>query len=131
MTSIRSALPPSTLPAMMSGAGRAGAASAPAGAAGWGRPQVAADATPMAKLESVAKEFEGVFLAEFLKSAREGGLGEGLFDNSQTETFQQMLDTELARSATAGNMDLGIARALVNQLGPQVRAPTPAQGAEG
>jgi flagellar protein FlgJ len=93
------------------------AASASAGP-GWGRPQVAGGADPQAQLHAAAKEFEGLFLAQMLRDARESSLAEGLFDSSQTRTFQSMLDTEVARGA-AGALDLGIARALVVQLGPR------------
>lgn len=87
------------------------------GGAGWGRPQPAAGLAPDAKLATVAREFEGIFLSQLLRDARKGGLAEGLFDSPETRTFQDMLDTEIARSA-GGGLELGIARALVDQLSP-------------
>lgn len=127
MTLIRTALPPAAYAPLpgADGAAASGLAGArqigASGGAGWGRPQIAAGASAGDQLAAAAQEFEGLFLAQFLKEARDGGLGEGLFDNAHSDTFQSMLDTELARGATAGAMDLGIARALVAQLGPQVR----------
>lgn len=92
-----------------------------AGAAGWGRPAPNAGLAPDAQLETVAREFEALFLSQLLRDARKGGLGDGLLDSAEARSFQDMLDTEIARGASGG-MDLGIARALVGQLSPAVGA---------
>ena len=68
------------------------------------------------QLYDVAKEYEAIFLAEFLKQARAGELSEGLFTSEAGKTFQGMLDVEVARSSSSG-VNLGIAEALVAQLG--------------
>ena len=64
----------------------------------------------------VAKEFESIFLAEFLKQARQGELAEGMFSSEAGKTFQGMLDVEVARSSSTG-ISLGLAEAIVTQLG--------------
>ncbi len=87
--------------------------------AAWVRPSVQTGASQRAQLQDVAKEFEAVFLNEFLKQARAGELAEGLFSSEASKTFQGMLDTEVARSATRG-VNLGIADAMVQQLGRAV-----------
>ena len=68
------------------------------------------------QLYAVAKEFESIFLAEFLKQARQGELAEGMFSSEAGKTFQGMLDVEVARSSSAG-ISLGLAEAIVTQLG--------------
>ncbi len=68
------------------------------------------------QLYDVAKEYESIFLAEFLKQARQGELAEGMFSSEAGKTFQGMLDVEVARNSSAG-INLGLAEAIVMQLG--------------
>jgi flagellar protein FlgJ len=84
--------------------------------AAWVRPSVDSTKSQRAQLHDVAKEFEAVFLNEFLNQARSGELAEGLLTSEAGKTFQGMLDTEVSRSATRG-VNLGIADAMVRQLG--------------
>jgi len=86
---------------------------------GWGRPNMQPAGNQRAQIEAAAKEFEGMFLSEFLRQGRDSSLAEGLLESSSARTFQGMLDTELARGASGG-VDLGIAKAMVNQLAPRV-----------
>lgn len=83
---------------------------------GWTRPSVDTGKTQREQLHDVAKEYEAVFLAEFLKQARAGELAEGMFASEAGKTFQGMLDVEVARNSTRG-VNLGIADAMVEQLG--------------
>ena len=67
------------------------------------------------KLEQVAEEFEALFVTQMLKQAYASKLAEGIFDSSETETFQSMLNQELGRKF-ATNSNFGIADALKMQF---------------
>lgn len=84
--------------------------------AAWQRPTVDTSQSQREQLYSVAKEFEAAFLSEFMKQARAGELAEGIFSSEAGKTFQGLLDVEVARSSTKA-VDLGIAEAMVDQLG--------------
>lgn len=84
--------------------------------AAWNRTSVNKGQSQREQLADVAKEYEALFLTEFLKQARAGELSEGLFSSEAGKTFQGMLDVEMAR-ASSRNMNLGIADAMVTQLG--------------
>lgn len=94
-----------------------------ASGAAWNRKTVDTSASQHQQLQDVAKEFEAVFLAEFLKQGRAGELAEGMFSSEAGKTFQGMLDVEVARSSSRG-LNLGIADAMVQQLS----ATFPSQG---
>ena len=68
-----------------------------------------------ANLESLAEEFESMFINQMLKQARESKLSDALFSSNEEDNFGTMLDQERARSL-ALKLDLGIADALVRQF---------------
>ena len=71
---------------------------------------------PNADLHEAAEQFEAIFLNEFIKQARKAKLAEDIFGSEAQETYQDMMDRELS-SQLAGRVNLGIAEALVRQLG--------------
>ena len=71
---------------------------------------------PNADLREAAEQFEAIFLNEFIKQARKAKLAEDIFGSSAQDTYTEMLDRELA-SNLSGRVDLGVAEALVRQLG--------------
>ena len=66
-------------------------------------------------LQSVADQFEAIFLEMLLRQARESKLSEGLFDSKADDNFEQMFDQELANSSSK-LVDIGIADAIVRQM---------------
>ena len=75
---------------------------------------------PDAELKEVAEQFEAIFLNQMLKQMREAKLSDGIFDNSATEKYNSLLDLEQSKHL-ASNVNLGIADALVRQLGTRVK----------
>ncbi len=71
---------------------------------------------PDADLRDAAEQFEAIFLNEFMKQARKAKLAEDLFASSAKDTYTDMLDRELS-TQLSGRVNLGIAEALVRQLG--------------
>ena len=69
-------------------------------------------------LREVAEQFEAIFINQFLTQSRKTKLAEDLFGNKGTETYNSLLDQERAQQL-ASSVDLGIADALVRQLGGQ------------
>ena len=69
----------------------------------------------LAGLQSVADQFEAIFLETLLRQARESKLSDGLFDSKADDNFEQMFDQELANS-TSKVVDIGIADAIVRQM---------------
>jgi len=69
-----------------------------------------------ADLREAAEQFEAIFLNEFIKQARKAKLAEDLFASSAKSTYQDMMDRELSKNLS-GRVNLGIAEALVRQLG--------------
>ena len=67
-------------------------------------------------LREVAEQFEAIFINQFLTQSRKTKLAEDLFGNKGTETYNSLLDQERAQQL-ASSVDLGIADALVRQLG--------------
>ena len=67
-------------------------------------------------LREVAEQFEAIFINQFLVQARKTKLADDLFGNKGTETYNSLLDQERAQQL-ASSVDLGIADALVRQLG--------------
>ena len=68
-----------------------------------------------ANLESLAEEFESMFINQMLKQARDSKLSDALFSSEKEDNFGTMLDQERSRSL-ALNLDLGIAAALIRQF---------------
>ena len=74
-----------------------------------------------AALERVAKEFEGVFMNELLKSMRATVPENKLFNGGGASKFyQQMHDAELAKGLAGGSGGMGISGLIVNQLSAAV-----------
>ena len=71
---------------------------------------------PNADLREAAEQFEAIFLNEFIKQARKAKLADDIFGSEAQDTYQDMMDRELS-SQLAGRVNLGIAEALVRQLG--------------
>ena len=69
-----------------------------------------------ADLREAAEQFEAIFLNEFIKQARKAKLAEDIFGSEAQDTYQDMMDRELS-SQLAGRVNLGIAEALMRQLG--------------
>tara|TARA_A100001011_G_scaffold191631_1_gene200327 strand:+ start:490 stop:792 length:303 start_codon:yes stop_codon:yes gene_type:complete len=67
------------------------------------------------QLEQVAEEFEALFVTQMLKQAYQSKLSDGIFDSSENETFQSMLNQELGRKFST-NSNFGIADALIMQF---------------
>ncbi len=67
------------------------------------------------QLEQVAEEFEALFISQMLNQAYKSKLADGIFDSSENETFQSMLNQELGRKF-ANNSNFGIADALKMQF---------------
>ena len=66
-------------------------------------------------LQSVADQFEAIFLEALLRQARESKLSDGLFESKADDNFEQMFDQELANSSSK-LVDIGIADAIVRQM---------------
>ncbi|MEC8672242.1 MAG: rod-binding protein [Pseudomonadota bacterium] len=69
-----------------------------------------------ASLREAAEQFEAIFLNEFIKQARKAKLADDIFGSEAQDTYQDMMDRELS-TQLAGRVNLGIAEALVRQLG--------------
>lgn len=82
-----------------------------------------------AALEEVARQFEGLFMSQMLKSMRAANqvLAEGNYLNSHESGFyQDMFDSQLSLTLSRGS-GLGLAEALVRQFGSQLEGDTGAQ----
>ena len=69
-----------------------------------------------ADLREAAEQFEASFLNEFIKQARKAKLADDILGSDAQDTYQDMMDRELS-TQLAGRVNLGIAEALVRQLG--------------
>lgn len=67
-------------------------------------------------LREAAEQFEAIFLNEFIKQARKAKLADDLLGSDAQDTYQEMMDRELS-TQLSGRVNLGIAEALVRQLG--------------
>ena len=67
-------------------------------------------------LEKTAKQFEALFVQMMLKSMREAGQGEGLFDNDQSKLYTDMYDKQLSLPLTEQGEGIGRAKMMVQQL---------------
>ncbi|MFH1493995.1 MAG: flagellar assembly peptidoglycan hydrolase FlgJ [Pseudomonadota bacterium] len=77
------------------------------------RLQVKSD--PVAGARAAAQQFEALFMNMMLKSMREATPQEGLFDDSNTQLYTSMLDSQLAQSLSKGK-GIGLADMLVRQM---------------
>jgi len=68
-----------------------------------------------AEIESMAADFEAIFVRQMLKTMRSSSLGEGLFDGQGMEQFRDMQDAKVAE--TMGEKGVfGIAQMLTRHL---------------
>ena len=74
---------------------------------------------PSAALDTVAEQFEAVFTQMMLKSMRDAGMDNPLFDSNAMDTFEELHDKQLANGLADSN-SLGIADMLKRELGPHV-----------
>ena len=70
-------------------------------------------------LESVADQFESIFVYQMLKQARQSKLADGIFSSEAQDTFNNMLDIEYSQILSNKN-NFGIANALIEQFQPNV-----------
>lgn len=77
-----------------------------------------------AAIKKVAQQFEALFLNNILKSMRQAKLAEGIFDNSQSDTYNEMYDHQLSVHL-AGKPGVGLADLIVKQLSPKGTNPKP------
>ena len=77
-----------------------------------------ASTDPKAAVREAAKQFEGMFMQQLLKSMREASASSGMLDNAGTKMGNEMLDTQLVSKMTgqAGGLSDIIARQLDKQL---------------
>ena len=66
-------------------------------------------------LETVADQFEAIFVETLLRQARQSKLSDGLFENKTDDNFEQMFDQELANKSSK-SVDIGIAESIVRQM---------------
>lgn len=67
-------------------------------------------------LEKTARQFEAMFVQMMLKTMREAGQGEGLFDSDQSNLYRDMYDKQLSLHLTSEGEGMGIAKMMVQQL---------------
>ena len=74
---------------------------------------------PKAGIKEAAKQLEGLFMQELVKSMRSTTMSTGMLDNSGTDMGNSMLDTQLANQMTGlpGGLSDMIAKQLERQLG--------------
>lgn len=78
-----------------------------------------ANADPKAAVREAAKQFEGIFMQQLMKSMRDASMSSGMLDNSGTKLGTEMLDAQFATQMTGrpGGLSEMIARQLERQLG--------------
>lgn len=82
---------------------------------------------PKAAIREAAKQFEGLFMQELMKSMRQATMSSGLLDNEGTQLGTELLDTEFAGKMTGlkGGLADAIARQLERQMGVAADAKSP------
>jgi flagellar protein FlgJ len=70
---------------------------------------------PENALKAAAKEMEGLFVQMMLKSMRDAGFKDGLFNSQQTDMFTSMYDQQLSRDIAAQG-GIGLAEVMFRQL---------------
>lgn len=85
---------------------------------------------PKAAIKEAAKQFEGLFMQELMKSMRQATLASGMLENSGTKMGTEMLDTQFAAKMTGlpGGLSELIAKQLERQMGGST-AQTPGNAA--
>ena len=74
---------------------------------------------PRSAIKEAAKQFEGLFMQELMKSMRQATMSSGMLENSGTQLGTEMLDTQFAAKMTGikGGLSEAIARQLERQMG--------------
>lgn len=68
-----------------------------------------------AEIQSMAADFEAIFVRQMLTTMRSSSLGEGLFDGQGMEQFRDMQDAKIAESMADKGV-FGIAQLLTRHL---------------
>jgi flagellar protein FlgJ len=78
-----------------------------------------ASTDPKAAVREAARQFEGIFMQQLMKSMRDASVSSGMLDNAGTKLGTEMLDTQFATQMTGlrGGLSEVIARQLDKQLG--------------
>jgi peptidoglycan hydrolase FlgJ len=78
-----------------------------------------ASTDPKAAVREAAKQFEGIFMQQLMKSMRDAQIGSGMLENSGTKLGTEMLDQQFATQMTGlrGGLSEVIAKQLERQLG--------------
>lgn len=81
---------------------------------------------PRAGIKEAAKQLEGLFMQELMKSMRASTMSTGMLDNQATEMGTSMLDTQFANQMTGipGGLAEKIAKQLERQMGLQPEGDT-------
>ncbi len=86
-----------------------------------------ANQDPSKAVKQVATQFEALFMQMVLKSMREATPKSGLLDSSEQQTYNGMLDEQLAQKIAAGGT--GLAEVIARQLSRNLSTPTQSSGA--
>lgn len=78
-----------------------------------------ASTDPKAAVKEAAKQFEGIFMQQLMKSMRDASISSGMLDNAGTKMGTEMLDQQFATQMTGlrGGLSEMIAKQLERQLG--------------
>jgi peptidoglycan hydrolase FlgJ len=78
-----------------------------------------ASTDPKAAVREAAKQFEGIFMQQLMKSMRDASMSSGMLDNAGTKMGTEMLDQQFATQMTGlrGGLSDVIAKQLERQLG--------------
>ena len=93
----------------------------------------AAARDPKAAIRETARQFEGLFMQQLMKSMREATLSSGMLDNEGSKLGTEMLDSQYAAKMTGlpGGLTDAIARQLERQMGVGAAAALAAPAAAG
>ena len=75
---------------------------------------------PQQALHEVAQQFESVFITMMMKAMRDSLPKDGMFASSQMDTYQEMMDQQLALDLSQGD-GLGLAAVIERQLSAAAR----------
>jgi len=79
---------------------------------------------PKAAIKEAAKQFEGLFMQQLMKSMRDASMASGMLENGGTQLGTEMLDKEFSTKMTG--LPGGLADAIARQLERQMGAVAPA-----
>lgn len=79
---------------------------------------------PKAAIREAAKQFEGLFMQQLMKSMRDASMASGMLENGGTQLGTEMLDKEFSTKMTG--LPGGLADAIARQLERQMGAVAPA-----